>query len=135
MPRQLESKVLRLLVTSVSLGFVFLYWYFAGWGYFTPESFLTLYLGFTLVLIFLTIGASKKSPRGRVTAVDVCFIIATIAVTTHYTVWFPIRFVERWGETEPHDIIAGAVLVVTALEAGRRVIGGFLPSLCVALFL
>ena len=134
-PRQLESKVLRLLVTSVSLGFVLLYWYFAGWGYFTPESFLTLYLGFTLVLIFLTFGASRKSPRGRVTIVDVCFIIATIAVTIHYTFWFPIRFVERWGETEPHDIVAGAVLVVTVMEAGRRVIGGFLPGLCVALFL
>ncbi len=134
-PRQLEGKGLRLLVTFISLSFVILYWYFAGWGYFTPESFLTLYLGFTLVLIFLTFGASKKSSQGRVTAVDVCFIIASIAVTTHYTFWFPIRFVERWGETEPHDIIAGAILVVTVLEAGRRVIGGFLPSLCVALFL
>ncbi len=104
-------------------------------GVFHAESFLTLYLGFTLVLIFLTFGASKKSPRGRVTAVDVCFIIAAIAVTIHYTFWFPIRFVERWGETEPHDIVAGAILVVTVLEAGRRVIGGFLPGLCVALFL
>ncbi len=134
-PRHLENKYLRFLVTLISLFFVFLYWYFAGWGYFSPESFLTLYLGFTLVLIFLYFGASKKSPRGRVSVVDACFIVATIGVTYHYTVWFPIRFVERWGETEPHDIVAGAILIVIALEAGRRVIGGFLPGLCMALFL
>ncbi len=135
MPRRLEGKIPRRLVTVFSLSFVFLYWYFAGWGYFSPESFLTLYLGFTLVLIFLSFGASKKSPTGRITFVDACFIVATIGVTYHYTFWFPIRFVERWGETEPHDIVAGAILVVIALEAGRRVIGGFLPVLCVALFL
>ncbi len=135
MPRQPESKVLRLLVTFISLSFVGLYWYFAGWGYFTPESFLTLYLGFTLVLIFLYFRASKKSPPGRISIVDFCLIVATIGVTFHYTFWFPIRFVERWGETEPHDIVAGAILIVLALEAGRRVIGGFLPGLCMALFL
>ena len=134
-PRQLEGKFLRLLVTFISLSFVGLYWYFAGWGYFTPESFLTLYLGFTLVLIFLCFGASKKSPTGRISIVDFCLIVAVIGVTFHYTFWFPIRFVERWGETEPHDIVAGAILIVIALEAGRRVIGVFLPGLCGALFL
>lgn len=135
MPRQLEGRFLRLLVTSISLSFVGLYWYFAGWGYFTPESFLTLYIGFTLGLIFLCFPASKISPPGRISIVDFCLIVATIGVTLHYTFWFPIRFVERWGETEPHDIVAGAILIVLALEAGRRVIGGFLPGLCGALFL
>lgn len=135
MPRQLEGRFLRLLVTSISLSFVGLYWYFAGWGYFTPESFLTLYIGFTLGLIFLCFPASKISPPGRISIVDFCLIVATIGVTLHYTFWFPIRFVERWGETEPHDIVAGAILSVLALEAGRRVIGGFLPGLCGALFL
>ncbi len=135
MPRQIEGRFLRLLITFIALSFVALYWYFAGWGYFTPESFLTFYLGFTLVLIFLCFRASKKSPSGRISIVDFFLIVATIGVTYHYTFWFPIRFVERWGETEPHDIVAGAILIVLALEAGRRVIGGFLPGLCIALFL
>jgi TRAP transporter 4TM/12TM fusion protein len=124
---------LRNITTGISLTFVTLYWYYAGWGYFTPESFIALFLGFTFVLIFLCYGASSRSPSRRLTLIDALLLLCAIGATLHYTVYFPVRFVERFGEPEWHDIIAGGILVVVALEAGRRVIGGFLPGLCVVL--
>jgi TRAP transporter 4TM/12TM fusion protein len=134
-PRTFDSAWLRGAATAVSLTFVGLYWYFAGWGYFSPESFIALFLGFTFVLIFLYYGSSGRAPSGRVTLVDALLILGAIGATYHYTFYFPVRFVDRFGEPEWHDIIAGGVLVVVALEAGRRVIGGFLPGLCIVLIL
>jgi TRAP transporter 4TM/12TM fusion protein len=131
--RTLDNLWPRATATTVSLTFVTLYWYYAGWGYFTPESFIAPFLGFTFVLIFLCYARSPKSPAGRLTLLDIVLLLGAIGATLHYTFYFPVRFVERFGEPEWHDIIAGTVLVVVALEAGRRVIGGFLPGLCVVL--
>ena len=132
-PRTLDRPWLRGATTGISLTFVALYWYYAGWGYFTPESFIAPFLGFTFVLIFLCYGASSRAPSGRLTFVDIVLLLGAIGATIHYTVYFPVRFVERFGEPEWHDIIAGGILVLVALEAGRRVIGTFLPGLCVVL--
>jgi len=132
-PRTLGSRWLRGAATGISLTFVTLYWYYAGWGYVTPESFIAPFLGFTFVLIFLCYGASSRSPSRRLTLIDVVLLLGAIGATAHYTIYFPVRFVERFGEPEWHDIIAGGILVMVALEAGRRVIGTFLPGLCVVL--
>lgn len=132
-PRTLDNRWLRGLTTGLSLTFVALYWYYAGWGYFTPESFIAFFLGFTFVLIFLCYGPSTRSPSRRLSAIDIVLLLCAVGATLHYTIYFPVRFVDRFGEPEWHDIIAGGVLVIVALEAGRRVIGTFLPGLCVAL--
>ncbi|MBI3056211.1 MAG: hypothetical protein HYY77_19535, partial [Betaproteobacteria bacterium] len=50
--RNLVSGWIGGIVTFTSVAFALLYWYFAGFGYFSPESFITLYLAFTLALIF-----------------------------------------------------------------------------------
>jgi TRAP transporter 4TM/12TM fusion protein len=131
-PRTLDNRWLRGATTAISLTFVALYWYFAGWGYFSPESFVALFLGFTFVLIVLCFGSSSRSPA-RLTIIDILLILGAVGATYHYTFYFPVRFVERFGEPEWHDIIAGGALIVVALEAGRRVIGGFLPGLCIVL--
>lgn len=126
---------LRVSITVIALTFVLLYWYFAGWGYFSPESFIAYYLGFTLVLIFLCYGGSARSPRGRISIADGILVLAAIGVTYHYHTSFEERFVERWAVPDTYDIVAGAIMIGLVLEAGRRVIGGFLPGLCVVLFL
>ena len=79
--------------------------------------------------------ARRKGPRGRVSIVDVGLILASIGTAYHYTIYFPIRFVDRWGEPEMHDIVVGTIMILLALEAGRRVIGGFLPGLGIVLIL
>jgi TRAP transporter 4TM/12TM fusion protein len=132
--RTLDSRWLRGATTGISLIFVALYWYFAGWGYFTPESFIALFLGFTFVLIFLCYAGPGRTP-GKLTVFDAVLIVAAIGASIHYSIFFPIRFVDRFGESEWHDYLAGAIMVLVALEAGRRVIGNFLPTLCIALIL
>jgi len=134
-PRSLDGRWLRGATTGIALTFATLYWYYAGWGYFSPESFIAPFLGFTFVLIFLCYGASSRSPSGRLTLIDIVLLLGAIGTTVHYTIYFPVRFVERFGEPEWHDLIAGGILVAVALEAGRRVIGTFLPGLCVVLIL
>jgi TRAP transporter 4TM/12TM fusion protein len=131
--RTLDHPWLRGATTGLSLTFVTLYWYYAGWGYFTPESFVALFLGFTFILIILCYGASSGSPSGRLSLIDIVLLLGAVGATIHYSLYFPTRFVDRFGEPAWHDIIAGTALVLVALEAGRRVIGTFLPGLCIVL--
>jgi len=132
-PRRLDGGWIGGTVTLACVALVVLYWYFAGFGYFSPETFVTFYLGFTLVLIFMLYGATSRSPRDRITVLDGVLVLATIAATAHYSIYYPIRFVERWGEPLGHDIVFGAITVLLMLEACRRVLGMFLPGLCLSL--
>ena len=133
LPRDLRSKGLRAVVTLVSVAFSLLYIYYAGFGYFSPESFISGYLGFTFVLVFILFPGSDKSPRDRITAVDGILVLSTIAVTYHYNVYFPIRYIERFGEALAHDVVFGIMAIVLALEACRRTLGPALPLISVAL--
>ena len=133
LPRDLRSKGLRTVVTLVSVAFSLLYIYYAGFGYFSPESFISGYLGFTFVLVFILFPGSDKSPRDRITAVDGVLVLSTIAVTYHYNVYFPIRYIERFGEALVHDVVFGIMAIVLALEACRRTLGPALPLISLAL--
>ena len=131
-PREPRRGPLALAITAASVVFALLYWYFAGFGYFSPESFLTLYLGFTFALIFLLYRGSRGAGE-RPTALDIGLAVASAAVALQYTFGFEARFVERFSQPDGLDLAAGVVMIVLALEAARRVIGGFLPGLSVIL--
>jgi len=132
-PRRLEGSWTGTAAKLTSVGLFALYWYFAGFGYFSPESFVTLYLGFTLALIFLFYRGSSRAPRNRPSVVDLVLAVAAIAVTAEYTIQYELRFIERFSEPDGLDLAAGAVMMVLVLEAARRVIGSFLPALSVML--
>jgi TRAP transporter 4TM/12TM fusion protein len=132
-PRRLERGLLAGVVTLASVGLAALYWYFAGFGYFSPESFVTIYLGATLALIFLCYRGSPWAPAGRPSAADVVLALLSVVVTVQYTVQYEPRFIERFSEPDPLDLAAGTVMIVLVLEAARRVIGSFLPVLSLAL--
>jgi TRAP transporter 4TM/12TM fusion protein len=132
-PRALNGGWVGSLFMLASIAFAGLYWYFAGFGYFSPESFVTLYLAFTLALIFLPYGATANSIRARPSAMDFVLAIAAIAATAEYTLGYEVRFIERFSEPDGYDLFAGVVMIVLVLEAARRVIGSFLPGLSLAL--
>jgi TRAP transporter 4TM/12TM fusion protein len=132
-PRRLGGSWVGAAAKLASVGLFALYWYFAGFGYFSPESFVTLYLGFTLALIFLFYKGSSRAPRNRPSVVDLVLAVAAIAVTVEYTIQYELRFIERFSEPDGLDLAAGAVMMVLVLEAARRVIGSFLPALSVML--
>jgi len=133
--RNLDSGWIGGIVTFTSVAFALLYWYFAGFGYFSPESFVTLYLAFTLALIFLNYGATPRSPKRRPSIFDFALAIAAVAVTAEYTLQYDLRFIERFSEPDALDLAAGIVIILLVLEAARRVIGGFLPALSVLLMI
>lgn len=126
--REPSGRLARGMVTLACVAFVGLYWYFAGFGYFSPESFLTLYLAFTLALIFILYGR-----RGRAGLLDWLLAAAAVAVAAQYTLFFEARFVDRFSEPDGLDLAAGTVMILLVLEAARRVIGGFLPGLAIVL--
>lgn len=133
--RNLDGGGIGGIVTFISVTFALLYWYFAGFGYFSPESFITLYLAFTLALIFLNYGATPRSPKRRPSIFDFALAITAIAVTAEYTLQYDLRFIERFSEPDALDLAAGIVMILLVLEAARRVIGGFLPALSVLLMI
>ncbi|MGE0612232.1 MAG: TRAP transporter permease [Hyphomicrobiales bacterium] len=133
--RQISSRRLQAIITGIATAFALLYIYFAGFGYFSPESFVSLYIGFTLTLIFLLYGATSQSPTDRPSAMDIVLIVLTILAMLHYTFMYPIRFVERYGLTEWHDIVMGALTIMLVIEGCRRVLSFALPILSVAMLL
>jgi len=120
-------------VTLASVALAALYWYFAGFGYFSPESFVTIYIGATLALIFLYYRGSSRAPTHRPSVPDIALALLAIAVTAEYTIQYEPRFIERFSEPDRLDLAAGVVMIVLSLEAARRVIGSFLPALSLAL--
>ncbi|MBI3045150.1 MAG: TRAP transporter fused permease subunit [Betaproteobacteria bacterium] len=132
-PRHLEGGLVAGVVTLASVGLAALYWYFAGFGYFSPESFVTIYIGATLALIFLYYRGSSRAPKNQPSRADIVLALLAIAATVEYTVQYEPRFIERFSEPNQLDLAAGAVMIVLALEAARRVIGSFLPALSLAL--
>lgn len=90
--------------------------------------FLSMYLLFTAVLIFLLYPATKKSPRGRVTWVDLIFIGLSVA-TIAYFIFAYEAMEERMGYVSTPDLIFGLICIIISLEICRRVLGPMLPTL------
>jgi len=132
-PRVLDKGWIDATAKLAAIGLAVLYWYFAGFGYFSPESFVTIYLGVTLALIFLFYRGTGRAPRHRPSVMDWLLALGALAVTAEYTIQYEPRFIERFSEPDALDLAAGAVMIVLALEAARRVIGSFLPVLSLSL--
>jgi TRAP transporter 4TM/12TM fusion protein len=90
--------------------------------------FLSIYLLFTAVLIFILYPARAKSPRMRVTWVDLIFIGLSVATIAYYIYNFE-AMEERMGYVTTPDLIFGLICILIALESCRRVLGPMLPTL------
>ncbi len=90
--------------------------------------FLSMYILFTGVLVFLLYPATKKSPKGRVTWVDLIFIGLSVA-TIAYFIFAYEAMEERMGYVTAPDLIFGLISILISLEICRRVLGPMLPTL------
>ncbi|MFH2115452.1 MAG: TRAP transporter permease, partial [Spirochaetota bacterium] len=77
---------------------------------------------FVLVLVFLYFPASRKSPKGRPSVLDLILAVASLAATV-YTIWSRDAFLIRAGVAVPHNIIVGGFYLLLVLEACRRAVG------------
>ncbi|MEW6333657.1 MAG: TRAP transporter fused permease subunit, partial [Thermodesulfobacteriota bacterium] len=96
--------------------------------------FLSMYLLFTVVLIFLLYPATTGSPKKRVTWVDLLFIALSVSTIAYYIYAFE-AMEERMGYVTAPDFIFGLLCILISLEACRRVLGPMLPTLGVIFLL
>jgi TRAP transporter 4TM/12TM fusion protein len=92
----------------------------------------TIFLGFSLILVFLTKPAIKSRRRLSFWLFDLpivilCLIPVLYAIIEHYSLLM------RGGESTRYDFIFGTVLIILVLEATRRAVGW--PMLILAVIL
>jgi len=134
----LDRWILR-VVSGVAISWSIFQLYTAGVGFFHVLVQRPIHLGFALILSFLTYPlAYPRMARGEeksaIGKADMIFALMAL-VATAYLLLDQRRIIERVTFVDPvetADIIAGFVLILLALEAGRRTLGKALPV--VALF-
>ena len=113
---------LRRVTTVIAIAFASFHLYTAGFGSLPSLMQRSVHVGFALVLAFLLHSASGKGKdKGGPSALDWAFIVVAIA-TTAWVVLNYQRFMSR-QDLGAGDIVLGALLIVTVIEAARRVIG------------
>ena len=123
------SKIFSVIAASFSL-----FYLYAAIAIVPFFIFLSMYLLFTSVLIFLLFPATKRSPKGRISWMDLVFIGLSIATVAYFIIAYE-DMEERMGYVTTPDLIAGLICMLVALESCRRVLGPTLPALGVVFLL
>ncbi len=97
------------------------------------EQYLAVFLGLTLVVIFLTTPATKKAPSNKLPWYDVVLCVLSLAVSAYVVVNWP-DIVTTGGIITGERVVLGAATVILLLEATRRFFGWTLVIL-VAVFI
>lgn len=105
--------------------------YTAFKGVFLPIIQRSSHICLLIALIFLWYPANKESSKNKPMVID--FICTSFSLLIFFwTLYSHQRFLLRipfYSEIHPIDIIAGCILVVLVLEAGRRTLGWFISVL------
>lgn len=92
----------------------------------------SLHVGFLLCLSFLLFGVRPSDVRRRVPWYD--WLLASIAFLLGLYHWvFEAELIQRAGSPNTIDLVVGAALVALVFEASRRIMGWWLPIMCVAI--
>ncbi len=119
------------LVALIAVGMSCFHFYTSGFGLLLAQKQGAVHLAFTLALVFLLYPASsKQSKTSGIPFYD--FILGAIGVASAmYLVVFFNELVTRAGLPTQTDLIMGFLLIVTLLEATRRISNPVLPCLAV----
>lgn len=88
-----------------------------------------IHLGFGLVLVFLTVPATRTAPRTWWKNAGDALLAAAAVVPTAYVAWDAEGILTRSGSSAPYELVMGAILVALILEGTRRTLGWPLPIL------
>jgi TRAP transporter 4TM/12TM fusion protein len=94
-------------------------------GVLEPRPMRGLHLAFLLPLAFVLFPATKRSPRHRVSASDIAWVVAAL-LPALYVVVNANELTERWEGVHPVSlvqVILGTLMVAAVLEASRRAVG------------
>ena len=120
-----------LAVTALAVGASCFHIYTTWAGFLEPRVHRAVHLGFLLPLIFLLYPAADRSPRGRPSVWDWCWVVLSI-LANFYIIWQQPRIINRWeGSTAvlPAEVLWGAILSLLLLEATRRAVSPWLSWL------
>jgi TRAP transporter 4TM/12TM fusion protein len=123
------------LVTLIAIAMSCFHFYTSGFGLLLAQKQGAVHLAFTLCLVFLLYPAtSKQSKTSGIPFYD--FILGAVGVASAmYLVVFFNELTTRAGLPTQTDLVMGFLLIVTLLEATRRISNPVLPCLAVAALL
>lgn len=90
------------------------------------EYHLGIYVGITLVLIFLIYPIQLGKQKFRPTILDYALAILA-AATTLYFIWYYGEIINRLGAETNIDLTFSIIMLLLSVEAGRRVLGWTMP--------
>lgn len=91
-------------------------------GYPATHKHRSLHVAMMLFMTFFLYPATKKTSRKKPTWYDLVFSVLAVSVALY--VWFDYsNFINRMGMPNTMDIIMGTILIITVLEASRRISG------------
>ena len=123
------------LVALIAIGMSCFHFYTSGFGLLLAQKQGAVHLAFTLCLVFLLYPASsKQSKTSGIPFYD--FILGAVGVASAmYLVVFFNELTTRAGLPTQTDLIMGFLLIVTLLEATRRISNPVLPCLAIVALL
>jgi TRAP transporter 4TM/12TM fusion protein len=89
----------------------------------------SLHVGFLLALTFLLYPISKRVKDGRLPWYDVLLAVAGFGLGLYQWI-FEADLIQRAGDPNTADLVAGTIMVVMVFEAVRRILGLALPLVC-----
>lgn len=87
-----------------------------------------MYVGITLVLIFLVYPSKKGSKKSKPTMVDWILIILSSVSTLYFMINYS-DIMDRLGAENNTDLLFSGIMLVLSVEAGRRVLGWVMPMI------
>jgi len=106
--------------------------YSAGFGIIDPQRHLAIFLGFSLMLVFLTHPLAEKTGKGLVFFLKLGIDYIFVASGAWVGLYIIINFSEltcRAGVPTRADIIMGIIATFLVIEMARRTVGNVLPIL------
>jgi TRAP transporter 4TM/12TM fusion protein len=118
---------IKIVITAVGIAMVAIHMAVSQWLFVSTEAFLTLHLGFALLLVFLSNMAKKERKKSR----DVIFslaIIGTVICVIYIIASIDSLRMNAWFNSTP-DLIIGVLLLVLAFYAAVMEYGWFIPGI------
>jgi TRAP transporter 4TM/12TM fusion protein len=132
--RKFENKTLAKSIFWIAI-IIALYHFITSFiGYPATHKHRSLHVAMMLFMTFFLYPATKNASRKKPTWYDIIFAALSIAVAAYVWVDYS-NFINRMGSPNTVDIIMGTILILTVLEASRRISGWPLVMLSVLFML
>ncbi len=120
--RKFENKTLAKSIFWIAI-IIALYHFITSFiGYPATHKHRSLHVAMMLFMTFFLYPATKNTSRKKPTWYDIIFAVLAVAVAAY--VWLDYsNFINRMGSPNTMDIIMGTILIITVLEASRRISG------------